>query len=54
MHRKAPDSGKCANGVQKVCSRFPTYSYIKKNAKSYDLTFKIWCTSRDSNPGPTD
>ena len=26
----------------------------KKNAKSYDLTFKIWCTSRDSNPGPTD
>ena len=26
----------------------------KKNAKSYDLTFNIWCTSRDSNPGPTD
>ena len=24
MRRKAPDSGKCANGVQKVCSRFPT------------------------------
>ena len=24
MHRKAPDSGKCANGVQKVCSRFLT------------------------------
>ena len=27
---------------------------LKKNAKSYDLTFNIWCTSRDSNPGPTD
>ena len=26
----------------------------KKNVKSYDLTFKMWCTSRDSNPGPTD
>ena len=26
----------------------------KKNVKSYDLTFNIWCTSRDSNPGPTD
>ena len=26
----------------------------EKNAKSYDLTFNIWCTSRDSNPGPTD
>ena len=24
MRRKAPDSGKCANGVQKVCSHFPT------------------------------
>ena len=24
LRRKAPDSGKCANGVQKVCSRFPT------------------------------
>ena len=24
MRRKAPDSGKCANGVQKVCSRFST------------------------------
>ena len=24
MRRKAPDSGKCANGVQKVCSRFLT------------------------------
>ena len=24
MHRKAPDSGKCANGVQKVCSCFLT------------------------------
>ena len=24
MRRKVPDSGKCANGVQKVCSRFPT------------------------------
>ena len=23
LRRKAPDSGKCANGVQKVCSRFP-------------------------------
>ena len=31
------------------------WGYItKKNAKSYDLTFNIWCTSRDSNPGPTD
>ena len=28
--------------------------YITKNVKSYDLTFNIWCTSRDSNPGPTD
>ena len=26
----------------------------KKDAKSYDLTFKILCTFRDSNPGPTD
>ena len=24
LRRKAPDSGKCANGVQKVCSRFLT------------------------------
>ena len=24
LRRKVPDSGKCANGVQKVCSRFPT------------------------------
>ena len=24
LRRKAPDLGKCANGVQKVCSRFPT------------------------------
>ena len=24
LRRKAPDSGKCANGVQKVCSRFST------------------------------
>ena len=23
LRRKAPDSGKCANGVQKVCSSFP-------------------------------
>ena len=23
LRRKAPDSDKCANGVQKVCSRFP-------------------------------
>ena len=35
MRRKVPDSGKCANGVQKVCSRFPAQ---RKNAKSYDLT----------------
>ena len=26
----------------------------KKNAKSYDLTFNIWCDGRDSNPRPTD
>ena len=51
LRRKAPDSGKCANGVQKVCSRFPTQ---KKSVKSYDFAFNIWCTSRDSNPGPTD
>ena len=38
LRRKALDSGKCANGVQKVCSRFPT---LRKNAKSYDLTFNI-------------
>ena len=24
LRRKAPDLGKCANGVQKVCSHFPT------------------------------
>ena len=24
LRRNALDSGKCANGVQKVCSRFPT------------------------------
>ena len=24
MRRNTLDSGKCANGVQKVCSRFPT------------------------------
>ena len=30
---------RCAESVQPL-------SYIKKNAKSYDLTFKIWCTSR--------
>ena len=26
----------------------------KKNAKSYDFTFNIWCDGRDSNPRPTD
>ena len=25
LRRKAPDSGKCANGVQKVCSRLKTF-----------------------------
>ena len=30
------------------------FLYERKNAKSYDLTFKIQCTSRHSNPGPTD
>ena len=29
----------CAKSVQPL-------SYIKKNVKSYDFTFKIWCTSR--------
>ena len=60
MQRKAG----CANLAQKrpwfgqMCKRcaesVQPLSYIKKNAKSYDLTFNIWCTSRDSNPGPTD
>ena len=47
--------------VQKPCidRADPEFSGLhkkkkKKNAKSYDLTFNIWCTSRDSNPGPTD
>ena len=44
--------------VQKPCidRAIPDFSGLhnKKNAKSYDLTFNIWCTSRDSNPGPTD
>ena len=44
--------------VQKPCidRASPEFSGLhnKKNAKSYDLTFNIWCTSRDSNPGPTD
>ena len=54
----------CANLAQKrrwfrqMCKRcaesVQSFSCIKKNAKSYDLTFNIWCTSRDSNPGPTD
>ena len=26
----------------------------KKSVKSYDSTLFYWCTSRDSNPGPTD
>ena len=30
---------RCAESVQPL-------SYIKKNVKSYDLTFNIWCTSR--------
>ena len=29
-------------------------SLYEKSSKSYDLTFKIWCSSSDSNPGPTD
>ena len=41
--------------VQTVCRKCAVaFLYKKKNVKSYDLTFKIWCTSRDSNPGPTD
>ena len=40
---------RCAESVQPL-----SYIEKKKNVKSYDLTFKIWCTSRDSNPGPTD
>ena len=38
---------RCAESVQPL-------SCIKKNAKSYDLAFNVWCASRDSNPGPTD
>ena len=41
----------CANGGAESVQ---SLSCIKKNAKSYDLAFNIWCTSRDSNPGPTD
>ncbi len=47
--------------MQRIPTKTPTVQtpifrgYItKKNVKSYDLTFNIWCTSRDSNPGPTD
>ena len=44
--------------VQKPCidRADPDFSGLhnEKDVKSYDLTFKIWCTSRDSNPGPTD
>ena len=40
--------------VQTVCRKCAAAFLHKKNAKSYDLAFNIWCTSRDSNPGPTD
>ena len=44
--------------VQKPCidRASPEFSgYItKKSVKSYDSTLFYWCTSRDSNPGPTD
>ena len=51
VQEKSQPCKNCALTVQAPIFR----DYItKKNAKSYDLTFKIWCTSRDSNPGPTD
>ena len=47
--------------MQRISTKKPTVQtpifrdYItKKSVKSYDLTLNIWCTSRDSNPGPTD
>ena len=51
FYAKSDDNANRALTVQTPIFR----GYItKKNAKSYDLTFNIWCTSRDSNPGPTD
>ena len=47
----AKESRLCKRWCRKYAVAF---LYKKKNVKSYDLTFKIWCTSRDSNPGPTD
>ena len=44
----------CKNRASTVQTPIFRGYITKKNAKSYDLTFKTWCTSRDSNPGPTD
>ena len=46
----AKESRLCKRWCRKCAVAF----LYKKNAKSYDLAFNIWCTSRDSNPGPTD
>ena len=43
LRRNAVDSGKCANGVQKVCSRFPTQK------RTSNLT--IWRSISGAPPG---
>ena len=43
MHGQPLFLGKCANHVQNMCSPFLAK---RKDAKSFDLTSFIWCTSR--------
>ena len=40
--------------IQDVVEDVLLASKFKKTAKAYSLSGFVWCTFRDSNPGPTD